>query len=104
MNKQTFKIFIFLAVIHFAVFMLYPGYVLSSINDRLAWFGVNAYPWWPLYKLGLPVSYRTFLIRPNPLGWAWCAFVWITFYLGLARTLARAFSRNQTAAKAANSI
>jgi len=94
-NKKILLAFLLLATIHFAVFMLYPAYVLNSLNDRLAWFGVNAYPWWPLYKLGLPVSHRTFLIRPNALGWAWCAFVWITFYYGIARTLAWSVSRYQ---------
>lgn len=94
-NKKTLQLFLVLVAIHSAVFMLYPAYGLSSINDRIAWFGVNAYPWWPLYKLGLPVSYRTFLIRPNPLGWVWCAFVWITFYSGLARILAMGLSRNR---------
>jgi hypothetical protein len=92
-----------LAAIHCAVFMLYPGYVLSSINDRLAWFGVNAYPWWPLYKLGLPVSYRTVLIRPNPLGWAWCVFVWITFYYSLSRLLVWNLSRNRIQANGSTS-
>jgi len=96
-NKKTLKIFLLLAVIHCSVFMLYPAYGLSSINDRIAWFGVNAYPWWPLYKLGLPVSYRTFLIRPNPLGWVWCAFIWTGFYYALARAMAWGFDRNQPA-------
>jgi len=95
MNKKILLIFLLLAAIHCAVFMLYPGYILTALNDRLAWFGVNAYPWWPLYKLGLPVSHRTFLIRPNALGWTWCAFVWVTFYYGLARTLAWSIDRNQ---------
>jgi len=75
--------------------MLYPAYILHSLNDRIAWFGVNAIPWWPLNQLGLPVSHRTFLIRPNALGWAWSAFIWISFYLGLARWLAWAFFRNR---------
>ena len=94
-NSKTLHIFLLLAAIHCAVFMLYPAYGLSSFNDRIAWFGVNAYPWWPLYQLGLPVSHRTFLIRPNALGWAWCGFAWITFYYGMARMLAWRLGRRQ---------
>ena len=93
MNRRTLQLLLILTALHCAVFMLYPKYGLTSLNERLAWFGVNAYPWWPLYKLGLPVSHRTFLIRPNSLGWAWCAFVWLTFYYGLARAFVWRFAR-----------
>jgi len=97
-NKRMLRLFLILAVIHCAVFIWYPS-TLHSFNDRLAWFGVNAYPWWPLYKLGLPVSYRTFLIRPNPLGWAWCIFVWTMFYLGLAHSLDWILNRDRSRIK-----
>jgi len=98
MNARTLKIFLALVVIHISVFVLYPAYGMSGINHRLAWVGVNAYPWWPLYQLGLPVSHRTFLIRPNPLGWAWCLFVWVLFYYGVARLTAWVLNRREPVA------
>lgn len=95
-GKRTLKIFLVLITIHAIVFVLYPGYVLKGINERIAWFGVNAYPWWPLYQLGLPVSHRVALIRPNALGWAWSGLVWVLFYWGIARLLVRAFGKAQS--------
>lgn len=81
------RIFIFLAVIHLALFVALP-FTFSSFNDRVNWFAINAIPWWPLYKLGLPVTREGWLMTPDPLGWAWCALVWTGFYYLVARLTA----------------
>ena len=76
------------AVVHAALFLVLP-LSFSEFNDRVNWFAINAIPWWPLYKLGLPVTQQGWLMTPNVFGWAWCALVWIGFYYLLARGVAR---------------
>jgi len=76
---KTFKMFLALTVVHASLFIALP-FSFSEFNDRVNWFAINAIPWWPLYKLGLPVFRSGWMITPNLLGWIWCAIVWVVFY------------------------
>lgn len=80
------------AAIHAALFLVLP-LTFSEFNDRVNWLAINAIPWWPLYKLGLPVTQPGWLMRPNIIGWTWCALVWIGFYFVLARGIAGVMQR-----------
>ncbi|KPK09773.1 MAG: hypothetical protein AMJ68_11275 [Acidithiobacillales bacterium SG8_45] len=84
MRRQTLTIFLVFAAIHSALFLLLP-LSFAEFNDRVNWFAINAIPWWPLYKFGLPVTRHGWLMTPNTLGWIWCGVVWAAFYYGLAR-------------------
>jgi len=82
--------------VHTVVFVALP-FSFSSYNDFANWFAINAIPWWPLFKLGLPVTRPGWLLTPNALGWIWCAFVWVLFYYGMARLLVYLGSRHRAA-------
>jgi len=94
-NNKTFRLFLVLAVVHALVFIALP-FSFNEFNDRVNWFAINAIPWWPLYKLGLPVYQSGWLITPNLLGWTWCAIVWTLCYWFLAKGIVAFKSRKQT--------
>jgi len=89
---RTVQLFLILAAIHSAIFLVLP-LSFTEYNDRVNWFAINAIPWWPLYKLGLPVTHRGWLMMPNTLGWTWCFLVWTGFYYGLAKSMTLFFGR-----------
>jgi len=94
-KKAVWVIFMALALVHALVLIALP-FRFSEFNDRVNWFAVNAIPWWPLYKLGLPVYRTGWLITPNFLGWIWCAIVWVVFYWFLAKGIVAFVARKRT--------
>ena len=84
LKNQVVRLFLLFAVIHTAIFIVLP-FTFTEFNDRVNWFAINAIPWWPLYKLGLPVTRHGWLMMPNIAGWIWCAVVWVAFYCFVAR-------------------
>jgi len=94
-QKQTLRLFQLFVTIHAAVFMALP-LTFSEFNDRVNWFAINAIPWWPLYKLGLPVTRAGWLVTPNAIGWIWCGLVWIGFYYLVARGSVRLLKRKHS--------
>jgi len=95
-KNRTIQLFLFLAAIHSAIFMILP-LSFNEYNDRVNWFAINAIPWWPLYKLGLPVTRQGWLMMPNALGWVWCAIIWSGFYYGLSRIVVARLGRRHSA-------
>ncbi|KPK12055.1 MAG: hypothetical protein AMJ68_03740 [Acidithiobacillales bacterium SG8_45] len=83
-EKKTIQLFLLFSVAHTALFIILP-FTFAEFNDRVNWFAINAIPWWPLYKLNLPVTRQGWLMMPNVAGWIWCAVVWIAFYYFVAR-------------------
>ncbi|MGW8247853.1 MAG: hypothetical protein ACWGOV_07050 [Acidiferrobacterales bacterium] len=93
---RSLQLFLALAAIHSAIFLILP-LSFAEYNDRVNWFAINAIPWWPLYKLGLPVTRHGWLMMPNGLGWLWCALIWAGFYYGLARIVVTRLARRHSA-------
>jgi len=95
-TNRTLHLFLIFAAAHSAAFLLLP-LSFSEFNDRVNWFAINAIPWWPLYRLDLPVTRHGWLMMPNTLGWLWCALIWTGFYYGLARIVVARLSRRHSA-------
>jgi hypothetical protein len=93
-----------LVTAHLAVFVAL-AFLMPSFQARLALFGVNAAPWYPLHHwLKLPVTEYGWLILPNQSGWAWCLVVWLIVYALLAFALARLTLRSSASGKTATSV
>ena len=88
---------------HLAVFVAL-AFLMPSFHARLALFGVNVAPWYPLHQwLKLPVTEYGWLILPNQFGWAWCLAVWLIVYALLAYALARLTVRSSASGESAAS-
>lgn len=94
-QKKILQWFLGFTALHVALFVV-PPFFFESFNERVNWFAINAIPWWPLYKLGLPVTREGWLMMPNALGWAWCALVWTVFYFALARLVVKMWLRQSS--------